>query len=154
MDSIPEELLCSVVQCYQSAKEYCKRCFYRTNNRYGVSLGRGGSDIVCSHCRRAWESVVVIPRSKLCSNFGNFEFLPIAPLPEGKPSRGPYEYCRKQDHYRFVIGVKAFISYGASVRKWFFCCCFTDNAVKQWKFSFYLYATSHTCGNSRWERLT
>ena len=67
-----------------------------------MSLNRQTNRAVCSVCGRDWESVNVIPSSELCWNFGDFEFLPIASWPMGKPNKDPFEYCQKKDHFRCV----------------------------------------------------
>lgn len=63
-------------------------------------MDRSLNRMVCSICRGNWRSVVVIPASDMCWNFGDLEFLPIAPWPTGKPNNDPFEYCKKKDHWR------------------------------------------------------
>ena len=45
----------------------------------------------------------MVPASEYCWNFGDFDFLPIAPWPVGKPGKDAFEYCKKKDHFRCVI---------------------------------------------------
>ena len=65
-----------------------------------VKFDKSSNAMVCSCCHRVWDQVVVIPASSLCWNFGSFEYLPIAPWPEGKPIKDSFEYCQKKDHFR------------------------------------------------------
>ena len=65
-------------------------------------INRRSNSTMCSNCQQPWESVIVIPASSFCWNFGNFDELPIASWPKDKPTRDPFEYCRKKDHYRCV----------------------------------------------------
>ena len=63
-------------------------------------LDRRTNQTVCSICKTIWKSVKVMPSSEYCWNFGDFDLLPIAPWPRGKPNKDPFEYCKKKDHFR------------------------------------------------------
>ena len=75
-------------------------CFYKHGKKGEISIGPKRS-FICKLCNGVWECVVVIPSSTLCWNFGDFDLLPVAPWPRSKPSQTPFEYCRKDDHYRY-----------------------------------------------------
>ena len=98
--SIPKHLLNDILECFDKVKEYCMWCFYKRRKMGVVTLDPTSKRMICSICMCKWESVLVIPASDYCWNFGEFEHLPIAPRPRDKPSMGPYEYCAKDDHYR------------------------------------------------------
>ena len=80
---------------------YIQVCFYKRRKKGEIGVGPHNT-LVCKICRDHWESVVVIPASTLCWNFGDFELLPIAPWPRSKPNNSPFEYCQKDDHYRYM----------------------------------------------------
>ena len=101
--SIPQHLLNDVIECYDKVKEYCKWCYYKRCKMGVVRFDSTSSRMICSICFNEWESVLVIPASDYCWNFGDFEYIPIAPWPRGKRTRDPFEYCAKEDHFRWVI---------------------------------------------------
>ena len=98
--SIPQHLLNDILECFDKVKEYCMWCFYKRRKMGVVTLDPASKRMICSICMCKWESVLVIPASDYCWNFGEFEQIPIAPRPRDKPSMGPYEYCAKDDHFR------------------------------------------------------
>jgi len=98
--SIPQHLLNDVIECYDKVKEYCKWCYYKRCKMGVVRFDSTSSRMICSICLNEWESVLVIPASDYCWNFGDFEYIPIAPWPRGKRTRDPFEYCAKEDHFR------------------------------------------------------
>ena len=90
-------LLQDVVDCYRKAKIVCKYCFFRNRRQEKIGLNR-----YCRQCKRTSPSVLVIPASKMCINFGNMTFLPILPPPKVLLANGnrhkPFQYCHNHDH--------------------------------------------------------
>ena len=78
-------------------------CFYKMGKKGELSVGPQNTS-VCKLCRRPWERVVVMPSSRLCWNFGDFDVIPVAPLPRAKTMSqySTFRYCINDNHYRFV----------------------------------------------------
>ena len=78
-------------------------CFYKMGKKGELSVGPQNTS-VCKLCRHPWERVVVMPSSRLCWNFGDFDVIPVAPLPRAKTMSqySTFRYCINDNHYRFV----------------------------------------------------
>jgi hypothetical protein len=99
--NIPKHLLEDVIKCYAERREYCKTCFYKMGRKGELSVGPQNTS-VCKLCRRPWQRVVVMPSSRLCWNFGDFDVIPVAPLPRAKTMSlySTFRYCINDNHYR------------------------------------------------------
>jgi hypothetical protein len=99
--NIPKHLLDDVIKCYAERREYCKTCFYKMGKKGELSVGPQNTS-VCKLCRHPWERVVVMPSSRLCWNFGDFDVIPVAPLPRAKTMSqySTFRYCINDNHYR------------------------------------------------------
>ncbi len=94
IESIPQELLLSVGQCYERRLNICRTCFFdslqdgRFNSNPTLSSKAQGS----SMCERGhyWKGMRVVPASGLCKSYGTYIGIPPYPHHMAK-SRNPFQ---------------------------------------------------------------
>ena len=95
IEDIPQELLVGVSLCFKLHEVVCRQCFFTSGCR---QLTTTKKSTTCSEGHH-WRPLIIMPGSRLCSNYNHSRFIPVLPIPKHmKDASSPFCICKKNDH--------------------------------------------------------